>query len=55
MRLGYSDALTKMGIQSIRDGLMAIKKTVNVQEDKTRRIRTTAPPTRKGSQGWKQQ
>lgn len=36
MRLGYSDVLTKIGIQSIKDKLIAIKgKTVNLQEDKT--------------------
>ena len=34
MRLGYSDALTKMGIQSIKDGLMAIKINVKLYEDK---------------------
>ena len=36
MRLGYSDVLTKIGIQSIKDKLIAIEsKTVNLQEDKT--------------------
>jgi NTE family protein len=35
MRDGYCDGLTKIGIQSIRDGLMAIKsKTGNLKQDK---------------------